>query len=187
MHGGVLELCRTRDLPVHPWSDGVAHVSGIRTGAGIVVLTPRTSMADGHHLLDAVVTHQRSHLMCASSPRLEQFADHAVGCSYIPLTNSPQPWQVLFICVGGITFLWGILMYFTLPDSPVSAWWLTDRQRCIAVMRLRKNQTGVENKRFKWYQARESLLDLKTWLPFFINLCVNVPSEQPLSSPSLTR
>jgi ACS family allantoate permease-like MFS transporter len=50
------------------------------------------------------------------------------------------------------------------PDSPVTAWFLTPEERVIAVIRLRHNQTGVENKHFKRDQFVEALCDPKTWL-----------------------
>ncbi|OCF41965.1 hypothetical protein I317_04267 [Kwoniella heveanensis CBS 569] len=88
-----------------------------------------------------------------------------------------EAWQLLFLLIGAITFAWGILLFTFLPDSPVSAKWLTDRQRIIAVTRLKDNRTGVENKHFKWSQCKEAFLDIKTWLIFLINICLNVPSE----------
>lgn len=64
-------------------------------------------------------------------------------------------------------------MWFLLPDSPTTAWWLvscprslwnakmeadlellhqTDREKVIAVMRTTDNRTGMENKVFKMSQ-----------------------------------
>lgn len=34
-------------------------------------------------------------------------------------------------------------MVFFLPDAPYSAWWLTPRQKVIAVQRLKTNDIGV--------------------------------------------
>jgi len=41
---------------------------------------------------------------------------------------------------------------FFFPDSPTTAWFLTDDERAAAVCRIQKNQTGVENKHFKTEQ-----------------------------------
>ena len=38
---------------------------------------------------------------------------------------------------------------FFFPDSPTTAWFLTPTERVVAVARIRVNQTGIENKRFK--------------------------------------
>ena len=41
---------------------------------------------------------------------------------------------------------------FFFPDSPATAWFLTPEERVIAIERIKVNQAGVENKRFKLEQ-----------------------------------
>ncbi|WWC85645.1 uncharacterized protein L201_000511 [Kwoniella dendrophila CBS 6074] len=97
------------------------------------------------------------------------------ACSH--LTNAGiKPWQLLYILIGTITLITGGIMLVFLPDAPYSAWWLIPRQKVIAIRRLQDNKIGVINKTFKWHQAREALYDPKTWLIFFINVCLNVPT-----------
>jgi sugar phosphate permease len=44
----------------------------------------------------------------------------AFGLTYI--TDAPiYPWQALFIVVGGLTVIWGVLILVFLPDSPMRA------------------------------------------------------------------
>ncbi|KAK1635799.1 allantoate permease [Colletotrichum phormii] len=74
-----------------------------------------------------------------------------------------RPWQYIYLLAGCLTFLFG-LACFLLPDSPVSAWFLTRDERFAAVERLRHGQTGIRCTKFKPYQLREALLDAKTWL-----------------------
>lgn len=50
-------------------------------------------------------------------------------------------------------------MMIVLPDSPVTAKGLDEREKRIAVERLRDNQTGIENKHLKWYQVREAFTE----------------------------
>jgi hypothetical protein len=48
------------------------------------------------------------------------------------------------------TFWYFLTNYrFLFPDSPTNAWFLTPEERIKAVMRIKENQTGVENKTFK--------------------------------------
>ena len=61
-------------------------------------------------------------------------------------------------------------MFIFLPDSPVSAPGLTQRERRIAVERLRDNQTGVENKHLKPYQILEAFLDYKIYFFFILGV-----------------
>lgn len=53
-----------------------------------------------------------------------------------------------------------------MPDSPVEAKFLNEHDKLLAVERLRANQMGVVSTNWKWDQAIESLLDLKTWCWF---------------------
>ena len=55
-----------------------------------------------------------------------------------------------------------------MPDSPMEAKYLSEREQLIAVERLRANQMGVASRKWRWDHALETLLDLKTWLWFFI-------------------
>ncbi len=64
----------------------------------------------------------------------------------------------------------GIVLFFFLPDSPVTAKLLTPKQRRWAVERLRENQTGVENKHLKRYQVVEAFRDPKLYLFFILGV-----------------
>ncbi|GKT43555.1 putative transporter [Colletotrichum spaethianum] len=74
-----------------------------------------------------------------------------------------RPWQYIYLLAGCLTFLFG-LFCFALPNSPVSAWFLTAEERFAAVERLRLGQTGVRCTKFKPHQLKEALLDVKVWL-----------------------
>jgi MFS family permease len=76
-------------------------------------------------------------------------------------------WQYIYILAGCLTFLFG-LWCFAIPNSPVSAWFLTPAERIVAVERLRKGQTGVRCQKIKMYQLREAALDIKVWLVFIL-------------------
>ncbi|KAH9057903.1 MFS general substrate transporter [Lactarius deliciosus] len=79
-------------------------------------------------------------------------------------TGGFEPWQWLMIITGTLTLITAVLFFFLFPDSPTSAWFLTDDERAKAVQRIQENQTGVENKHFKMEQMVEALTDKKTWL-----------------------
>ena len=85
-------------------------------------------------------------------------------------------WRYEFVIVGALCSVWGIVMVICLPDSPVTAPHLSLRHRRMAVERLRRNQTGVENKHFKMYQLREAFLDYKLYLFFILGVVANVPN-----------
>lgn len=74
------------------------------------------------------------------------------------------PYQWMFIFFGVFTVIFGSSLWWLLPDSPVSARWLNERERLIAVERLKSNKTGVKNTHHKWPQVKEALLDPKVWM-----------------------
>lgn len=76
-----------------------------------------------------------------------------------------KKWQYIYILAGCLTFLFGIWCFF-IPNSPVSAWFLTPEERVVAVERLRKGQTGVRCQKIKISQVKEAFLDIKLWLIF---------------------
>ncbi|CZT19465.1 related to MFS allantoate transporter [Ramularia collo-cygni] len=60
--------------------------------------------------------------------------------------------------------------------GPVTAKGLSQREKQIAVERMREDQTGVENKSFKSYQVYEALCDYKLYLFFLLGIVCNVPN-----------
>ncbi|KLO10428.1 MFS general substrate transporter [Schizopora paradoxa] len=75
-----------------------------------------------------------------------------------------HPWQWMMIITGLVTFVTSILFWFLFPDSPANAWFLTPADRRLAALRIKENQTGMENKHFKIEQFWEAIYDPKTWL-----------------------
>jgi hypothetical protein len=72
-----------------------------------------------------------------------------------------------------MTVVTGPIIYFTLSNSVAEAKFLSPEDRKKAVERLRANNTGTKaNDKFKWRQALEALLDIKSWLFFAMTLCV---------------
>ncbi|KAJ9286772.1 hypothetical protein DTO021C3_5721 [Paecilomyces variotii] len=85
-------------------------------------------------------------------------------------------WKYIFLSVGAFTVLYGALMFFVLPDSPADAKWLSDREKVVAVERLRDEKLGMENKTWKWSQAYEAVTDWKNWILWFFFISVNIPN-----------
>ncbi|KAJ3522928.1 hypothetical protein NM208_g12657 [Fusarium decemcellulare] len=85
-------------------------------------------------------------------------------------------WRLLFIVLGGFTVIWSAAILAFLPDSPVSAWWLSPRERYVAVRRVQKNNTGIEDKRVRCYQIKELLADPKTYLLALFACAQNIPN-----------
>lgn len=78
-------------------------------------------------------------------------------------TGSLRRWQYIYLLAGALTFIFG-LWCFVVPSSPVSAWFLSQEERIVAVERLRRGQMGVRCQQLKGSQLKESILDIKVWL-----------------------
>ncbi|KAH8894525.1 MFS general substrate transporter [Thozetella sp. PMI_491] len=87
-----------------------------------------------------------------------------------------MPWRALFWIVGSITIAYAIIIGIFLPDNPVQSKFTTEKEKFIAIDRLRADQIGVENKNWKWEQFWEAILDIKTWLMLILNVLINVPN-----------
>ncbi len=93
----------------------------------------------------------------------------AYGCTkYVehPIKN----WQLLFIVLGCVTFVWALFIGWWLPDSPMKAKCYTEQDKRLMVQRVQVNDTGIQNKRYKSYQVLETLTDPVVWCYFFLQL-----------------
>ena len=86
-----------------------------------------------------------------------------------------KAWQVLFLLFGLVTISVGILVFLFLPDNPMKSR-LSHDEKVFVIERLRENQTGIENKQFKWRQFKEVMLDIRTWLMSLIVISTSVPN-----------
>lgn len=81
--------------------------------------------------------------------------------------GSLKRWQYIYLLAGALTVCFGCAC-FVIPNSAVSAWFLSIEERVVAVERLRKGQTGVRCQMLKTSQLREAVLDVKIWLVAFM-------------------
>ena len=63
-----------------------------------------------------------------------------------------NPWMWFFIIYGSVTVVWGFFLLWWFPDSPMTARWLSEDDRVLAVERVRENRTGIANSEWKWDQ-----------------------------------
>ncbi|KAI4867342.1 MFS general substrate transporter [Hypoxylon rubiginosum] len=98
----------------------------------------------------------------------------AVGTEAHPILI--KSWQLIFLVTGFFTaFMGGLFLYF-MPDSQLNARFLTQRERVMAVERIRINQQGVGNKHFKWYQCKEALTDPMIWAFVLFSAIASIPN-----------
>jgi cytochrome c biogenesis protein CcdA len=72
-------------------------------------------------------------------------------CSFL-LEYTQATNLTLIVITGVITIIFGVVVYLFFPDSPLHASFLTYEERAQAVLRIKDNNSGIENKHFKKHQ-----------------------------------
>ncbi|UKZ78972.1 hypothetical protein TrVFT333_006721 [Trichoderma virens FT-333] len=86
----------------------------------------------------------------------------AFGVSHF--TNGPiKNWQLLFLVLGLAAVVWSFFIAILLPDSPMKAKCYSEEDKRLMVERVRHNETGIQNKKYKKYQIIEALTDPLVW------------------------
>ena len=83
-----------------------------------------------------------------------------------------SPWQYAYIIFGSTTSLFGIAVWFILPDNPMTAWFPTPALRKAAIRRVAREQIGIESKSIKPRQIKEAFLDPKSWAYVIVTVCI---------------
>ncbi|TEB24344.1 membrane transporter [Coprinellus micaceus] len=98
----------------------------------------------------------------------------AFGLLHVTGTRLMQ-WQWMMIIMGIVSFLYAIVFLIFFPDSPINARFLNPEERALAVQRIKVNQAGLENKKWKREQFIEALLDPKVWIMAAFQFISHVP------------
>ena len=85
-------------------------------------------------------------------------------------------WRWLFIIFALVTFAWGVILLIFLPDSPLTARFLTPDQQNYAYLRPQQETHSFKTNKWKKDQCIEALLDPKTWLIFIFTVCTSIPN-----------
>lgn len=98
-----------------------------------------------------------------------------------------QSWKILFVVLGCATLLLGFATIFTLPDSPMSARFLSDEEKAALLHHVASNKTGVLNTRFRPSQLLAALADVQLWLLALMTILVSGVITSIQGSRMLTR
>ncbi|KFZ12691.1 hypothetical protein V502_06973 [Pseudogymnoascus sp. VKM F-4520 (FW-2644)] len=82
-------------------------------------------------------------------------------------------WRWLFIILGVMTLLWGLVLLFFLPDTPLTARFLNSEEQKLAEARPQKKQHSFKDTKWEKAQFIEAMIDPKTWI---ISLIIGVAS-----------
>ncbi|OQE15678.1 hypothetical protein PENSTE_c027G09092 [Penicillium steckii] len=99
----------------------------------------------------------------------------AYGMSHV---HSPvlKSWQFLFVLLGCVTCLWSLFVLWWMPDSPMRAKCYSETDRVLIIERVRANQTGIQNRKFKKEHVYEAMKDLQVWLYILIQIVIQIPT-----------
>lgn len=87
--------------------------------------------------------------------------------------------------MGGLAYIVGAAVLLWLPDSVATSKFLSEREKIVALERVRDNQTGTRNKQIKRYQVIEAVTDPKTWLLLLLTALSSIPNGGLASFSSL--
>ncbi|USW58155.1 Putative major facilitator superfamily, MFS transporter superfamily [Septoria linicola] len=83
-------------------------------------------------------------------------------------------WKLIYIIVGCMTIVWGVVIILFLADGPHNAKQLSEYEKVVAIWRVSSNRLGLKNHEYKWYQVREALLDPKVWLLWLMGAAIGI-------------
>ncbi|CAH0023567.1 unnamed protein product [Clonostachys rhizophaga] len=75
-------------------------------------------------------------------------------------------WRWLFLIEGVVTAGVAIVGFFMLPNTPLTTWWLTDREKELAHSRMERDKISDadENDASAWQGLKQAASDKRTWL-----------------------
>ncbi|CCC13923.1 hypothetical protein SMACR_08432 [Sordaria macrospora] len=96
----------------------------------------------------------------------------------VPSEGRLAGWRIMFVVLGVITVVVGLAVILMLPDTPMKAKWLSEREKVALLKHVSVNQTGIENtkKGFKWKEVVEAVMDMQVWLLLLSVVLLSVSS-----------
>ncbi|KAI9788512.1 MAG: hypothetical protein M1816_006852 [Peltula sp. TS41687] len=85
-------------------------------------------------------------------------------------------WRIMFIVLGVVTVIIGLVTFLFLPDTPMKARFLTEKEKVVLLRHVSVNQTGISNTSFKFSQFLEVLMDPQIWLMTMLTMLISVSS-----------
>ncbi|KAL7004363.1 hypothetical protein EMMF5_006054 [Cystobasidiomycetes sp. EMM_F5] len=85
-------------------------------------------------------------------------------------------WRMVFLIWGITTMMVGVLFLIFMPSTIQSCWWLSNREKYVALERIRSNLTGTVSTKFEISQVREALLDPRLYFVFLVIFGSGIPN-----------
>ncbi|RMZ79259.1 hypothetical protein DV737_g3531, partial [Chaetothyriales sp. CBS 132003] len=85
-------------------------------------------------------------------------------------------WRIMFVVLGIVTVVIGGTTALFLPDTPMSAHFLSNAEKAAILGHISSNQTGVQNTHFKFGHVVEVLLDPQMYLMTLMTILISISS-----------
>jgi MFS family permease len=98
---------------------------------------------------------------------------YGIGKQHYPQLES---WRVLFLICGALTAIFGVGFYFLVPTGPQKAWFLSEREREVLLVRMALDREGGDKTSFSKSQVKETLMDVRAWFIFAFGILATMQS-----------
>lgn len=88
-----------------------------------------------------------------------------------------KSWQALFLTYGSFSVIWGFVVLIFMPDSPMRAKCFSEEDKKLMVERVRSNQTGLQNRKFRKEQFWDAIKDPQVWAYGLIAFFTTLPTS----------
>lgn len=72
-------------------------------------------------------------------------------------------WRAMFITLGVVTLIIGVITYWGLPDTPMDAKFITTKEKIALLKHVSVNMTGISNRKARPKELVEGVKDLQVW------------------------
>lgn len=79
-------------------------------------------------------------------------------------------WRIIYILCGGLTVVWGIVLWFRMPDNILTSTRFTTEERAMLIAQNVRGRGGVFSRTIKKHQILEVFRDPQVWLLFWYML-----------------
>lgn len=103
-----------------------------------------------------------------------------------PASSALSGWRIMFLTLGLVTVVIGILTTLFIPDTPMQARWLNDIEKVALLRHVSTNRTGIDNKTFRLEEIFEALTDPQLYL-MLLSVVLVSPCERHVKGDTLMK
>ena len=152
---------------------------GLLESVAIPIMLTTNGMLLSQHVRE--LTQPVFYASCMASPIPIGFISYGVLYAGADIGD----WRVLNIIIGGLTLILSVFVFFSYPDNPINASFLTTEEKVWVIRKVQNtSHQSIEQKMFKKHHAIEAFKDPISWLivGFFLlqQLANNLPYQQTI-------